>query len=180
MTARPSKGTCTFSMAMQIDRGNFGALSLDGLGFIVVARTPEEMAKGGWSVGLVVDQRATDEQRDAIAAITSGGAGGPMAAVSGLVGTFLGVERAPITFERTGLRFAVKADGLVDMAAQGVMGIDPNATEPMHLDRTGHPASDRLALARATKSHVGVFGLTWDDISGRNNGHYAPFSWKST
>jgi hypothetical protein len=23
------------------------------------------------------------------------------------------------------------------------------------------------------------FGINWDDTSGRNNGHFAPFAWKS-
>jgi hypothetical protein len=47
------------------------------------------------------------------------------------------------------------------------------------VDNTGHPASDRLAVAHASKSHVHALGLTWDDTSGKNNGHYAPFAWKS-
>ena len=54
------------------------------------------------------------------------------------------------------------------MAAEGAMGINPNATEPLYLDNTGHPTADRFAL-----------GLAWDDLSGNNNGQYAPFSWRS-
>ncbi len=114
-----------------------------------------------------------------ITAIASGGAGGPMSALSGLVGTFLGVESAPIRFDRDGVKWSVKAAGLVDMAAEGAKGIDPNATEPLHLDNTGHPAADRFALAHASKSHVHALGLAWDDATGKNNGQYAPFSWRS-
>jgi len=40
------------------------------------------------------------------------------------------------------------------------------------------PANARLALAHATRSHVHAFGLDWDDTSGRNNGHFAPFFWQ--
>ena len=57
--------------------------------------------------------------------------------------------------------------------------VDPNATEPMYVENTGHPVSSRLALAHASKSHVHALGLEWDDVSGRNNGHYAAFSWRS-
>ena len=64
--AKPSKGSCTFAMAFQIDRGNYGDLPLDGLGFIVLGFTPEEMGKGNWSVGVIADERASAEQRDAI------------------------------------------------------------------------------------------------------------------
>jgi hypothetical protein len=164
-------------MAFSVDRGSFGAVSLDGLGFIVLGFTPEEMGKGNWSVGLIADERASAEQRDAITAIVSGAAGGPMAALSGLVGKFLGVESAPIRFERRGVNWSVKASDFVDMAAEGARGLNPNATEPIHLDHTGHPAADRFALARASSSRVQALGLAWEDLSGRNNGQYAPFAW---
>jgi len=65
------------------------------------------------------------------------------------------------------------------MAAQGAMGMNPGSTEPLYLDNTGHPAADRFALAHAMKSHVNALGLSWDDTSGKNNGQYAPFAWKS-
>jgi hypothetical protein len=179
MAVKPSKGSCTFAMAFQIDRGRYGAVSLDGLGFIVLGLTPEAMGKGNWSVGLVSDERASVEQRDAITAIASGAAGGPMAALSGLIGTFLGVQPASITFNRSGSTWSVSAPRLVDMAAAGAMGVNPAATEPLHLDHSGHPAADRIALAHASKSHVHALGLDWDDVSGTNNGQYAPFSWRS-
>ena len=176
---RPTQESCTFAMAFAVDRGSYGTVSLDGLGFILLGFTPEAMGKGNWSVGLIADEKATAEQRDAIAAIASGAAGGPIAALSGLVGKFLGVESAPIQFDRRGASWSVKASGFVDMAADGVMGLNPNATGPIHLDHTGHPAADRFALARASRSRVHALGLAWEDASGRNNGQYAPFSWRS-
>lgn len=179
MAVEPSKGSCTFAMAFQIDSGNYGGVSLDGLGFIVLGFTPEAMGKGNWSVGVIADERANSEQRDAIAAIASGAAGGPMAGLSGLVGTALGVESAPISFERSGVKWSVKAANSVDMAAEGAMGISPDAAEPLSLANTGHPASDRITLAHASRSHVHALGLEWDDVSGKNNGQYAPFSWRS-
>jgi len=179
LAVSPTKGTCTFAMAFQVDRGSYGSVSLDGLGFIVLGFTPEAMGKGNWSVGLIADERASVEQRDALTAIASGAEGGPMAALSGLIGKFLGVELAPIRFDRNGAKWSVNASGLVDMAAEGAMGINPAATEPLHLENTGHPAADRFALAHASRSHVHALGLAWDDVTGKNNGQYAPFSWQS-
>jgi hypothetical protein len=179
MAVRPTKGSCTFAMAFAVDRGSYGTVSLDGLGFIVLGLTPEEMGKGNWSVGIIADEKASAEQRDAITAIVSGAAGGPMAALSGLVGSFLGVESAPIHFDRSGARWSVKASGFVEMGAEAVKGLNPNSDQPMHLDNTGHPAADRFALARASKSRVQALGLAWQDDSGRNNGQYAPFFWRS-
>src|SRR6266513_3145718 len=94
MAVRPTKGSCTFAMAFQIDRGSYGPVSLDGLGFIVLGFTPEAMGKGNWSVGVIVDERAGKDQQEAITGIASGAAGGPISALSGLVGKFLGVEPA--------------------------------------------------------------------------------------
>jgi len=178
MAVEPTKGSCTFAMAFQIERGRYGEVSLDGLGFIVLGLTPGVMGMGNWSVGVIADERASAEQREAITAIASGSGGGPMAALSPLVGTFLGVESAPIRFERDGAKWSVTAASLVDMAASAAMGLNPEATEPLYLENTGHPAANRFALARALKSHVDALGLRWNDTSGKNNGQYAPFDWR--
>jgi len=178
MAVKPSKGSCEFAMAFQVEHGHYGTVSLDGLGFIVLGRTPEAMDKGNWSVGIVVDEQATAEQRDAITAISSGAAGGPMAALSSLVGSFAGVEPTPIRFDHNGAQWSVTATKRVDMAAEGAMGLNPAETEPIHLEHTGHPAADHFALAHASRSHIHALGFDWDDASGKNNGQYAPFSWQ--
>src|SRR5437867_8594512 len=36
LTVSPTRGSCTFAMAFQIDRGSYGNVSLDGLGFIIL------------------------------------------------------------------------------------------------------------------------------------------------
>jgi len=166
-------------MAYQIERGKYGSVSLDGLGFIILAVTPEAMGKGNWSVGVITDDRATAEQKEAITAIASGSGGGPIAALGPLVGKFLGVESAPIKFDRQGAKWSVTAAKLLDMAAEPAMGLNPNAKEPLYLDNTGHPAANRFALAHALKSHVNALGITWSDTTGKNNGQYAPFNWRS-
>jgi hypothetical protein len=178
LTAMPTKGSCLFAMAFQIEKGRFDSVPLDGLGFIILGCTPAEMGKGNWSVGVVVDERATADQRNAIAGIASGAAGGPMAALSGLVGTILGVESSPIQFIRDGVSWSVTASNLVRMSARGATGLDP-AAPPLQLSNTGHPAANTFSLARAESSHVSALGIAWDDTSGRNNGQFAPFSWRS-
>jgi hypothetical protein len=165
-------------MAYQIERGHYGNVVLDGLGFILLGSTPAEMGKGNWSVGVIVDERASAEQRDAIAGIASGAEGGPMAALSGLVGTMLGVESSAIEFTSDGVSWSVQASNLVRMAARGATGLNP-AAPPLQLTNTGHPAADTFSLARASSSHVSALGISWDDTSGRNNGQYAPFAWQS-
>jgi hypothetical protein len=179
LAARPTNnGSCTFAITMQIERGSFDDVTLDGLCFIVLGYAPAEMGKGNWSVGLVIDEGATAEQREAITAIASGAAGGPMAPLSGMIGTFLGVESAAIRFDRCGMKLTVTAGDLVEMGGEG-QGFDPNSAAPMFLENTCEPVSTRLALAQASESHVHALGLNWDAESGKNYGHFAPFNWRS-
>lgn len=179
ITATPTEGNCKVALAFQVDRGSKDGVALDGLSFIVVAHTPGAMGQGSWTVGLIVDDRATAPQADALLAIASGQAGGPMAQLAPLIGKFAGVERRPINFSSSdGKRYAVTAGELVDQACEAVMG-GPNATEPMAIVHTGHPVSADLALARATRSHIHAFGIDWEDDNGKRNGHFAPFRWQA-
>jgi hypothetical protein len=175
--ARPTKGWCVFAFSFQIARGRFGDVGLNGLGFAVLGRTPDVMGAGNWSVGLIVDERASAAQEEAITKIVSGQAGGPMAALSPLITNFLGVERRPITFEKSGMRRSSSIAGRLEQTIEGVPGA-ANPGEPIYVDNAPHPANSRLALAKATRSSVHAFGIDWEDMSGTNNGHFAPFTWQ--
>jgi hypothetical protein len=175
--ARPTRGECYFLFGFEIAQGLYGSVSLDGLKFAVVGHTPGVMLEG-MVRRLIVDARATAEQEQAIAAIASGQAGGPMAALGPLVGTFLGVERGPIAFTQDGMRRSVTIPGRLEQELVGAeSGVKPG--EPLYVDNTMHPANSRLALAKATRSSLSAFNLRWEDTSGRNNGHYAPFAWRN-
>jgi hypothetical protein len=176
LSARPTQGWCAFAFVNHIENGHFDSTQLDGLNFAVIARTPEEMAKGNWTVGLITDERATPEQQQALIAIASGQAGGPMAPLAGLISNFAGVEARPIKFDKDGLRRAASIPELLDEALEGATGANPN--EPMLLENVPHPVSQRLALAHATRSHIHAFGIDWDETSGKNNGHFASFDWR--
>ena len=178
LTAPPTRGECVFAFAFLVDRGRFGNVSLDGLCFALAGVAPGAMGQGNWRVGLIVDERADGAQEQALAAIASGEAGGPMAALRPLISSFLGVEKASIRFEKDGLRRSVSIPGVLDQAVEGV----PSPTvpgEPLVIDNSIHPVNKRVALARAIRSVLSVFDLRMNDVSGRNNGHFAPFSWQS-
>jgi hypothetical protein len=177
LAATPSKGSCTFALVFHVDQGRYGSTTLDDLNFAVIGYTPGAMVDGNWSIGLITDDRATGEQQQALTAIAGGQAGGPMERVGPLVGSFLGAEARPIQFQQNGMSWSVSIPGVLDQAAAGVPGADPN--QPLYVDNTMHPASSRLALAKAERSHLHVFGLDWDDDSGRNNAHFAPFNWQA-
>lgn len=176
MAETPTQGDCKAAVAMRIDKGSKDGVSLDGLCFVVMLHSPGPMGDGNITVGLIVDQAASQQQVAAISDIATGAAGGPMAALAPLVGRVAGVEQRPIQFEAKGLRFAVRAGELLDQACEGL----PSAVregEPICLDNVAHPVNTRLGLAKATRSRFHAFGMDWDDASGTRNGHFAPFSW---
>jgi hypothetical protein len=178
MAARPTKGHCDAGLVFRVERGRYGNTALDGLSFAVLLHTPGPMIEGNWTVGLILDDRASVEQREALTTIASGQGGGPMAAVGPLVGRFAGAEAKPITIEKNQMRRSVSIPGVLDIAIEGVAGA--NQSDPIYFDNVGHPAASRLALAKASRGHMHAFGIDWDDTSGRNNGHFAPFSWSSS
>src|SRR5262245_50278717 len=177
LAARPTQGYCDAGLVFHVDKGSYGTTALDGLNFAVLLHTPGPMIAGNWTVGLIVDERANAAQREALVAIGSGQAGGPMAAVAPLVGRFAGAEAKPIRIERDGMRRVVSIEAALDLAIEGIPGA--KGTEPIYLDNVGHPAATRLALAKASRSHMHAFGIDWDDTTGKNNGHFAPFAWNS-
>ncbi len=178
LAARPTKGFCDVGLVFRIDHGQHGNTRLDGLCFAVLAHTPGPMGQGNWTVGVVVDERASTEQRQALTAIASGQGGGPMAALGPLIGRFGGVEARPIKFEMSGMRRSVTIPGVLDLAVEGMAGA--NKGEPIYLENVGHPVATKLALAKASRSHLHGFGIDWDDTSGGNNGHFAPFAWSAS
>jgi hypothetical protein len=176
LTARPTEGDCKAAVTLHIDKGVKDGIKLDGLSFVVMMHSPGAMAEGNITVGLIVDDTASDQQLEAISAIATGSAGGPMAALGPLVGKMAGVERRPIRFEVDGLNYAMSAGELVDQACEGIASaFDPALA--IGIDNTMHPVNSRLSLAKAKRSSFHAFGIDWDDATGTRNGHFAPFAW---
>jgi hypothetical protein len=147
------------------------------LKFALVIRSGKVMADGNWVFAGVVDEGANDAQRQALAAIVSGEAGGPPSFIrQNLVSDFRGVEFKPIEFILDGLKRSVT---IPDTLAFEIEGVTPRRRldEPLYLDNTSHPANRRLALARSKETHVHGFGLDMDIVGKGNNGHFAPFAW---
>lgn len=168
---------CVSIQAYRVDEGHYGDTRLDGLKFALVIRSGKVMSDGNWIFAGVVDEKANDAQRKALAAIVSGEAGGPPSLIrDNLVSDFRGVEFKPIEFNMAGLG---RSTTIADIASFAIEGVASNSEvgSPIYLDNTEHPANPRVALAQATRLHVEGFGLDVDMAGKGNNGHFAPFNW---
>ena len=107
--------------------------------------------------------------------IATGQAGGPMAKIGPLVGSFAGVELAPIHYGQNGISRTLEASNLVSQGVAGVPGADPE--QAIFAENVGHPVTSSLALAKSTQTHIHAFGIDYDSAGG-NNAHFAPFNWQ--
>lgn len=176
LAAQPTEGDCKAAIAMRIDKGQKDGVSLDGISLIVLLQSDGPMGNGNLKIGLIIDEKASDEQAQAIADISSGAVGGPMEALGPLVGEMAGIERRPISFEIDGDSYSVKAGELVDQSLEAVIsGLETGG--PIWLENVLHPVTDRVALAHAKNSSFNAFGIEWNDASGLKNGHFSHFAW---
>lgn len=74
--ALPDKGNCEAVVIWEIREGHFGETSLDGVRFGFAVHWPGAIHEGNGTRQFVVDERASDEQREAILAMGSGDQGG--------------------------------------------------------------------------------------------------------
>jgi hypothetical protein len=113
LTARPTEGFCNVPLIFHVESGRYGDIALDGLNVFVILRAPGVMADGDWSIAAYIDQRADDKQTEALAAIFTGAAGGPMAAFTPLISENLGVKKVPITFRIEGKTRSAEIPGIL-------------------------------------------------------------------
>jgi hypothetical protein len=70
--APPTHGDCQATLAVHIDKGHYGNVKLDGLTIAATVAWPGPIHMGHGVIQPIVDERATDEQRQALLKIMSG------------------------------------------------------------------------------------------------------------
>jgi hypothetical protein len=81
-----------------VDTGNLDGTDLSGVNFALYFHVPSNLTAGNWSVGIVVDDGASDEQAQGLERIVSGQEGGPFAEFAPLIGSIEPLRRARVTF----------------------------------------------------------------------------------
>ncbi len=70
---RPTQGHCRGFEVGRIDRGHFGAVQLDGLCYGVIYAWPGPVFEGNGQMQAIIDARADEPQRKALATVLHGG-----------------------------------------------------------------------------------------------------------
>src|SRR5215469_16964643 len=145
LTSRPTEGVCNLPLFFHIEKIGYGGVALDGLNVALVVHAPGPMAEGNWTVGAYIDERADDKQTEALGAIFTGAAGGPMAAFAPLISKNLGAKKVPIAYQIDGKKRSAEIPNILKMAVEPL----PTMHEGGEMWASiGHPVNpDKLALA---------------------------------
>jgi hypothetical protein len=166
---------CQVPLFIHVDQGEKDGVSLDGLNAVVVVDSPQVMGEGGWRVGVYIDERADESQRSALGEILSGAAGGPMAALGGLIGEQLGVKFVPIEYESQNGHKRAAVPGIMEFEIEPVT--NPESGEVIEVTNTIHPMGSNLPIAKGVKGRYDDpdFGLAFDNTG--KNGHFREIAW---
>jgi len=164
---------CRVVLVFHIKDGDVDGTDVSGLTVAAVADTPKVMTDGNWRLGVFIDDQASDEQAEKLGGVFSGALGGPMAALGPLIGENLGVQRAPIEVREDGLTHAVRIGDEVDFEVEDVVPFGVESGEPAQLTGIFHPAGSELTVARATRSNIDAFGISYEGKSAFSRSEFA-------
>jgi hypothetical protein len=136
-SAPPTYGFCKGMGAWRINKGNYGDVKLDGLGVGFAAHWPKAIHEGDGTCGLMFDERANPQQREALLQICSGQAGGlPFEIIVTTFSKILEPQFLPFKFNFNGRNSSVQVGNVMKVAV-----------EPIKNPVTGEPESVRVEHA---------------------------------
>ncbi len=178
----PTNNHCEGVLAYHVRNGVYGAARLDGLNVLAVASFSGNVWAGEASIslGLFIDERADEAQRDALRLIFSGQAGGFMAGFARSVGEVRGIEYVQIDFEVADDLSFWKAEipGSVTAFAEALGG--PTTPKGKRVQLLNPPGSEvgpgQIATwGKTVENRVDAYGYTWDWAS--KSSKHIPFDW---
>jgi hypothetical protein len=177
--ANPTHGNCEGLSAIHIDKGKYGNVKLDRLNFVFVASWPGAIHEGHGKASVHIDDRATDEQFDALAKIVTGKAKGSAFDVYGnTLDHFQGPKRAKITFRANGIKSTVKAEGIGEAQLEPIKNPLTGKTHQVAIVQPKGFEATRLDMA-SSKVLVANNGLLKFKYEGTYGG-IQKISWKGT
>jgi hypothetical protein len=110
----PEDDECTGLMAWHIVSGSIDRVDVSGLAAVSVSHHSGHRREGHARVALFVDERGSDEQRDALAKAFSGDLGGPLGELAEITQSVEQVKPAAIRFTSDGKKTRLTVKGAAD------------------------------------------------------------------
>ncbi|MGE0845570.1 MAG: DUF1326 domain-containing protein [Flavobacteriaceae bacterium] len=156
----PTEGYCQTWAGVKIDSGHSGDRDLSGLNLALIMEIPGLMSRGNWTAGLFVDERADVYQVKELTRIFTGRAGGTTGLLSILVGSFLGVQQAPVHYDIDGTTRRIKVPKIIDGVISPVRAKEPD--KHVTISNSEYWIAPDVIVAKAEKSRLRAFGRNWD------------------
>jgi len=172
----PTEGNCTVLLAWHVDSGRYGDVALDGCNAVMLGYTPGHMMTTKWKVALYLDDTASGEQQQALGAIFSGQAGGPLGALAPLVGEVMGVRPAPITFTAEGNTRSLRVG---DLLAMDIAGIEGQGGKLVTVENVPFTPVPGVPAVVAKSSALSIHDHGFDLEMSERNGFYSPFTYQN-
>ncbi|MEM7425764.1 MAG: DUF1326 domain-containing protein [Pseudomonadota bacterium] len=169
----PTEGHCQTWGGVRIDSGHYGDVELSGINVGLIIEIPGMMSRGNWTAGVFVDEKADIYQVKALTKIFSGSAKGTTRVLSILVGKFLGVNQAPITYEVEGNIRRFKIPKLIEGEIEPIASTKPDEHTVIH--NSQYWIAPEIIVSKANRSRLRAFGRNWD-FQGRS-AEICPLDW---
>ena len=161
----PTHGHCEGMAGMRIDRGRFGDVELDGLAWGAVYRWPGALHEGNGEIQPLLDEAASEEQKNALLQILSGQNGGTffevLAVIAPNVKEPLSVPiEFEVDFEQRSAR--IRYGDVVETESETLRGIDPPdpyrvlITIPGGMEYVNERGEADVASARRIRSSAAI------------------------
>jgi hypothetical protein len=161
----PTEGYCQTWAGIRIDDGHSGATDLSGIKVGLIIDIPGQLARGNWTAGLFIDEDASIQAVKALTRIFTGRAGGSTALLKILVGSFLGVRQAKITYRIEGETRIFQIPKIVEGRVAPIHGKRPG--ENVVIRNSEYWIAPEVTVSRAETSRVRAFGRNWN-FAGRS------------
>lgn len=152
--ALPTRGRCEGFVTVRVATGHFGQVRLDGVRFAMAFSFPGAMHEGNGTVQLLVDTRASVEQRDAISEMNSGAHGGTIFEIFAAV--------APNRPQAITAPLDIEADRERRTATLSLPGLVEHRAEPIRNPVTGEEHRAQIRLPNGFEYREAEMGnTTW-------------------
>ncbi len=155
----PTYGNCEAVAGMQIETGQHGATKLDGLKFVGIFRWPGAIHEGNGEAAVVIDERATQAQREALLRILTGQDTEPGATIFQVFSTTLVKVHEPIFAP---IEFTVDVDGRTGRLV--VPGVTEGRGEPIKNPVTGAEHRVRIDMPAGFEYSLAEIGRGWTTV----------------
>lgn len=155
----PTGGTCEGIFCFDIEAGQLDGVDLAGTKAALVSTFDGAWTGGNFTAALVLDENASEEQRDALEKIYTGELGGDAAGLAQLIGDMKGVFAAPFDYGEGAGKVSFSAGHMLSGAGETLKNVDGSAEIQV---KNAHYPLPEVTAGRSTNVKVKVPGLEYE------------------